>query len=61
MTYSITDTYKMKREILNFSTRLSFPDAKFTADTTYGILASKCLRTATAADYSALAVLLSWP
>ena len=48
MANSITDTYKMKREILNFSkkfsTRLSSPEAKFTADMTYGIVASKsCL------------------
>ena len=50
MDYSITDTYKMKREILNFSKKfsshLSFPEAKFTADMTYGIVASKsCLLT----------------
>ncbi|MGM9549161.1 MAG: hypothetical protein ACI3V5_04890 [Faecousia sp.] len=50
MAYSITDTYKMKREILNFSkkfsTHLSSPEAKFTADMTYGIVASKsCLLT----------------
>ena len=50
MTYSITDTYKMNREILNFSkkfsTRLSSPNAQFTADMTYGIVASKsCLLT----------------
>lgn len=50
MTYSITDTFKMKREILNcskkFSTCLSSHDAKFTADMTYGIVASKsCLLT----------------
>ena len=50
MANSITDTYKMKREILNFSkkfsTRLSSPEAKFTADMTYGIVASKsCLLT----------------
>ena len=50
MAYSITDTYKMKREILNFSkkfsSRLSSPEAKFTADMTYGIAASKsCLLT----------------
>ena len=42
MTYSITDTYKMKREIINFSkkfsARLSSPEAKFTADMTYGIV-----------------------
>ena len=45
MAYSITDAYKMKREILNFSknfsTRLSSPDVKFTADMAYGIVASK--------------------
>lgn len=50
MTHSITDTYKMKREILNFarifSSGLSAPDAKFFADMTYGILASQsCLLT----------------
>ena len=50
MAYSITDAYKMKREILNFfknfSTRLSSPDVKFTADMAYGIVASKsCLLT----------------
>lgn len=50
MAHSITDTYKMKREILNFarifSSGLSAPDAKFFADMTYGILASQsCLLT----------------
>ena len=50
MANSITDTYKMKREILNFSKKfsaqLSSPEAKFTADMTYGIVASKsCLLT----------------
>ena len=50
MTHSITDTYKMKREIINFSkkfsTHLSSPEAKFTADMTYGIVASQsCLLT----------------
>ena len=50
MTHSITDTYKMKREILNFARNfsggLSAPDAKFFADMTYGILASQsCLLT----------------
>ena len=39
MNYSITVTYKMKREILNFSKQfsahVSFPEAKFTADTTF--------------------------
>ena len=47
MANSITDTYKMKREILNFSkkfsTRLSSPEAKFTADMTYGIVACSML------------------
>ena len=43
-------TYQMKREILTFSNKisrkLSKPDKKFTADMTYGILASKsCLLT----------------
>ena len=50
MNYYITETYKMKRETVNFSkkfsVRLSYPDAKFTADMTYGIVASKsCLLT----------------
>ena len=47
MANSITDTYKMKREILNFSkkfsTRLSSPEAKFTADMTYGIVVCSML------------------
>lgn len=50
MTYSITDTYKMKREIINFTKKfsvdLSYPDKRFFADMTYGILASQsCLLT----------------
>jgi Transposase DDE domain. len=50
MTYSTTNTYTMKREILNFSNKISNtlpkPDKKFTADMTYGILASgSCLLT----------------
>ena len=50
MANSITDTYKMKREILHFSKKfsacLSSPEAKFTADMIYGIVASKsCLLT----------------
>ena len=50
MTHSITDTYKMKREIINFSkkfsTHLSSPEAKFTGDMTYVIVASNsCLLT----------------
>jgi len=45
-----TNTYTLKREILNFSNkislRLSKPDKKFTADITYGMLASgSCLLT----------------
>ena len=45
-----SNTYQMKREILNFSSKiskkLSKPDKKFTADMTYGILASQsCLLT----------------
>lgn len=45
-----SNTYQMKREILNFSgkisKKLSKPDKKFTADMTYGILASEsCLLT----------------
>ncbi len=50
MTHCTTDTYKMKREIINFakkfSSRLSAPDVKFTADMTYGIVVSQsCLLT----------------
>ena len=50
MAYSITDTYKMKREIINFTKKfsvgLSYPDKRFFADMTYGILASQsCLLT----------------
>lgn len=50
MTYFTSNTYKMKRKILIFSNKiskeLSKPDKKFTADMTYGILASKsCLLT----------------
>lgn len=50
MAHSITDTYKMKREILNFTRifpgSLSASDAKFFADMMYGILASQsCLLT----------------
>ncbi len=50
MTNFTSNTYQMKREILNFSNKisqkLSKPDRKFAADMTYGILASKsCLLT----------------
>ena len=45
-----SNTYQMKREILTFSNKiskhLSKPDKKFSADMTYGILASEsCLLT----------------
>ena len=45
-----SNTYQMKREILNFSKKiskkLSKPEQKFTADMTYGMLASEsCLLT----------------
>ena len=44
MTYSTSNTYTLKREILTFSNKisrhLSKPDRKFTADMTYGMLAS---------------------
>ena len=45
-----SNTYQMKREILNFSKNisapLSKPDTKFVADITYGMLASgSCLLT----------------
>ncbi|MGI6330962.1 MAG: transposase [Zhaonellaceae bacterium] len=50
MTYSTTNTYTLKREILTFSNKiahkLSKPDRKFTAEMTYGMLASNsCLLT----------------
>lgn len=50
MTYSTTNTYTLKREILTFSNKisasLSKPERKFTADMAYGILASgSCLLT----------------
>ena len=44
MVYFTTNAYSLKREILNFtnkiSKKLSKPDRKFTADMTYGMLAS---------------------
>lgn len=50
MLNSTTNTYVLKREILSFSNKisrkLSKPDRKFTADMTYGMLASEsCLLT----------------
>lgn len=43
MTHFTSNTYQMKREILNFSNKisrtLSKPERKFTADMTYGMLA----------------------
>ena len=50
MTHFTSNTYQMKREILNFSNKfsrhLSRPDQKFTADMTYGMLAAgSCLLT----------------
>lgn len=50
MTNSTTNTYTLKREILNFSNKvskkLSKPNQKFAADITYGMLASgSCLLT----------------
>ena len=50
MIYSTTKTYQMKREIFNFSAKisrkLSKPEKKFTADMTYGMLAAEsCLLT----------------
>lgn len=50
MTYSTTNTYKMKREILSFAKNISSgthrPQQKFIADILYGILASgSCLLT----------------
>ena len=48
MTYSTTNTYKMKREIIRFSEKISAPlarpERKFMADMLYGMLASSsCL------------------
>lgn len=50
MTHSTSDTYILKRKILSFTNKisrhLSKPDRKFTADMTYGMLASgSCLLT----------------
>ena len=50
MLNSTSNTYTLKREILNFtykiSKKLSKPDRKFSADMTYGMLASgSCLLT----------------
>ena len=50
MTNFTSNTYQMKREILTFSNKisrqLSKPDRKFSADMTYGVLASNsCLLT----------------
>ena len=50
MAYFTSNTYTLKREILTFSNKisrhLSKPDRKFTADMTYGMLASgSCLLT----------------
>lgn len=50
MLNSTTNTYTLKREILTFSNKISKyltkPDRKFTADMTYGMLASgHCLLT----------------
>lgn len=50
MLHSTTNTYTLKREILSFSNKISHklskPDRKFTADMTYGMLASgSCLLT----------------
>jgi len=50
MSNSTTNTYTLKREIINFSNKisrkLSKPNRKFTADITYGMLASgSCLLT----------------
>ena len=50
MVYFTTNTYTLKREILNFSNKiskqLSKPERKFTADMTYGMLAAgSCLLT----------------
>ena len=48
MVHFTSNTYQMKREILNFSNkisrRLSKPDQKFAADMAYGMLASGSCR-----------------
>ena len=48
MDHFTSNTYTLKREILNFSNKISrslpLPDRKFTADMTFGMLAAKsCL------------------
>ena len=50
MTHFTSNTYQMKRKIINFTNKiskhLSKPERKFTADITYGMLASgSCLLT----------------
>ena len=50
MTHFTSNTYQMKRKIINFTNKISKPlpkpDRKFTADITYGMLASgSCLLT----------------
>ena len=50
MNHSTTNTYTLKRDILSFSNKISYglsrPDRKFSADMTYGLLASgSCLLT----------------
>ena len=50
MSYFTSNTYQMKRKILTFSNKISYrltkPEQKFTADITYGMLASgSCLLT----------------
>lgn len=54
MTYSTTETYKMKREILTlsnqFSRGLTKPQKKFVADMTYGMLSSRSCQLSDIAD-----------
>ena len=50
MTHFTSNTYQMKRKIINFTNKISKhlpkPERKFTADITYGMLASgSCLLT----------------
>ena len=50
MAYSTSNTYSLKRKILTFTNKISKcltkPEKKFTADITYGMLASgSCLLT----------------
>ena len=55
MAHFTSNTYQLKRKILNFTNKISHkltkPDRKFTADMTYGILASQSCLLTDIADY----------